>query len=303
VGCGVKTEILKKVGAFYDNVKRGSERVHWWSSKTIWRHCNRVIYGNSLEEANDGFHRLISEAAGKKNIRTGISIGCGFGQKETALIMSGIVEEFICYEVSENRLNAFKKTASLQGVADKIRFCLGDAFEICQQKDIDMIYWNNSLHHMLDTFKAVRWSHDMLKPGGLFAMFDYTGPSRFQYSEEMLYHINSYRAALPDHLKRHHRPPHKVLLSKVVPISPAALIEQDPSEAADSENILPAVRTFFPDARVIPCGGLIYHVALCPILTNFPEESPDLKMALYVDELLTAMDLSLYAVALARKGQ
>ena len=79
-----------------------------------------------------------------------------------------------------------------------------------------------------------------------------------------------------------------------------AMIARDPSEAADSAAILPAVAEIFPDAEVIPLGGALYSFALngvAPKLT--PEDAWVLDMMMTLDEAL--MDESLVTFALARK--
>jgi hypothetical protein len=83
------------------------------------------------------------------------------------------------------------------------------------------------------------------------------------------------------------------------------MIAADPSEAADSERILPSVREIFPDASIIETGGVIYHLALNDVFANF-DESEDhalLQVALLLDRALTAMGDNHYAVAIATRGR
>lgn len=69
----------------------------------------------------------------------------------------------------------------------------------------------------------------------------------------------------------------------------------DPSEAADSDSILPAIREVFANPVIIPTGGLVYLLYLTGILSNIEEESALLKHLLDVDDETIGMGLSLYA--------
>jgi hypothetical protein len=60
---------------------------------------------------------------------------------------------------------------------------------------------------MLDVEQAIAWSVASLVAGGLFAMDDFVGPSRFLWSDRMLDYASKFRAGLPDRLLQdpHHR--------------------------------------------------------------------------------------------------
>jgi hypothetical protein len=81
------------------------------------------------------------------------------------------------------------------------------------------------------------------------------------------------------------------------------MIALDPSEAPDSEQILPAIREFMPDAHVWLLGGVIYHLALNDVVANFrlPEDGPFLDMAMLLDQALSHAGQNHYAVSLYRK--
>jgi hypothetical protein len=78
------------------------------------------------------------------------------------------------------------------------------------------------------------------------------------------------------------------------------MIAMDPTEAADSSNILPAIAQSFPDAEVIPTGGAIYVIGLMNILEGIP--APILSQALLLDRALSEAGENIYAVAIAQKA-
>jgi len=82
------------------------------------------------------------------------------------------------------------------------------------------------------------------------------------------------------------------------------MIAMDPTEAADSERILPAISDVFPAAEIIPTGGLVYGWALGEVILNFDEQDMVhlalLNSLLQLDLAWTQAGYSPYAVAFAR---
>ena len=167
------------------------------------------------------------------------------------------------------------------------------------------MHWNNALHHMADVYHALQWSREVLLDGGAFVMDDFVGPSRFQWSEQNLDLISSFRALLP---KRLLRKENSDLLIPVRPTRPtvAKMIEADPSEAVDSERILPALREVFPDAKIVLTGGAIYHLGLGGgvyrnLDLSLEEDARILQFALLLDDLAIKLGETHYAVCMAFK--
>ncbi|MBQ4132231.1 MAG: methyltransferase domain-containing protein [Desulfovibrionaceae bacterium] len=126
-------------------------------------------------------------AGERKNYSRGISVACGTGRKEMLLLESGLVEHFDCWELSETAITAGKEEAKKRGLEERISFHYGDVFS----KDVssgkfDLVYWDNAMHHMFDTGQAMRWSRDALADSGVFYMYDYVGPTRFQWRDEQM---------------------------------------------------------------------------------------------------------------------
>lgn len=75
----------------------------------------------------------------------------------------------------------------------------------------------------------------------------------------------------------------------------------DPSEAADSDNILPALRQIFPGAQIRMTGGVVYNLALKDIIANFDdvENAARLEELLVYDAELASQQQTQYACAFA----
>jgi SAM-dependent methyltransferase len=167
----------------------------------------------------------------------------------------------------------------------------------------DLVYWNNSLHHMPDVYEALRFSRDRLRHGGLLAIDDYVGPTRFQWTEENLRWASRVRENLPDRLLQNPWAPGRLVSRELFRETPETIIAIDPSEAMDSGRAIAALREVFLSVEIMPTGGALYHLALNDILCNFvtKEDNVLLKHILMLDQLLAETGTTQYAVAFARK--
>lgn len=291
--------VLRKAADYWDNASQSVARLRWWQSPAVIRHVNRKIDPESGERDGCAFHRRLARMEGAP-FKKALSVGCGEGRKEMSLVKEGTAESFELFEISRARVEKGRELAQEEGLADRVRFYLVDALPTRKSEEYDLVYWNNSLHHMLDAREAVRWSRNRLRPGGLFAMYDYVGASRFQWSDLALQVISDFRSALPERFLWLPRLG-KAANVKVERPAVGYMLSMDPTEAADSANILPAVNEFFQNAEIILTGGHIYFTGLNNILQNFEEDGEYLRMALKIDDMLSKAGENLYAVAFARK--
>ncbi len=304
----------------------------FWEIASINTHINKKISGESLSGYGEGAVKQLHKYNNGKSFRNAISVGCGLGQKEIELVLKGIVEKFTLYDIAEYPLKKAKELAIKKGVEDRISFILGDAFLLENELEkYDLVHWNSSLHHMPDTSKSIEWSNRVLKKNGVLFIFEYIGPNRMQYSEEMLYYANLIRKSLPKKYFKYpginlsqlkfHRIPIEIskecikkilrlvgirksyILNTFQKIDSQKLIEKDPSEAIDSTQIINSVKKYFPEANIIYLGGVIYNIALAGILHNFDEKKDEalLTLFLFIDDLLSEKNMNLFATVYAMK--
>jgi hypothetical protein len=95
--------------------------------------------------------------------------------------------------------------------------------------------------------------------------------------------------------------------NRMVRPSKLLMVLNDPSEAADSTSILPALREEFEVLSEKPYGGAVLHLLFEGIARNFLEETPETRRWLdrcfaLEDELTAAGEISAdFAVVVARK--
>jgi SAM-dependent methyltransferase len=292
----------EKVGAYWDQRAREAQAgiTRWWQSAPVVSHINRVVCGRRIPGAHAGFHELIKAERPGGRFKRAVSVGCGQGSKELSLVRAGIVESFDLFELSQERIDLGRAAAQRAGMAHCMRFHRTDAFASPPAAPYDLVYWNNSLHHMMDVEDALFWSRGVLQKGGLFAMDDFTGPTRFQWSDAALDAASRARALMPARLLANPRAPNKSLPTTIPRPDPKRLAEIDPSEAADSGRTLECLSRVFPKARVLPTGGAIYGLTLNDLIGNFrDEDAPLLESLLLLDGALAVAGCNHYAVALA----
>jgi SAM-dependent methyltransferase len=272
--------------------------VRWWQSDLIVRHVNERVCGEQVSGLSQGLYRWLLRDFGPLPLRHGVSVGCGEGVKEIEALRLGLVEQFDLFELSAFAIEAGRKAAEGERLADRMVFHHGDALE--RLDFYDLVFWNNSLHHMPDVHAALSWSRRVLRPGGLLVMDEYVGPSRMQFPQWVLDANTSYRQSLPPHYKLNPYTHGELVADKMVNASIDDMIYWDPSEAADSSNIISALKLFFPDAKIRLTGGMIYHLGLNDILHNIHDNIEEIRRALALDDQLTERGVSQYAVAVAR---
>ena len=279
-------------------------RVRWWEDPTTKHHINGIVGNRDLAEVHAAFHeRIANILSGKRQLKA-LSVGCGAGTKEMWLMQHIDVAKFDLFDISSANIAFGMEEATRQGVLHKINFRAEDAFAADLGDDYDLVYWNNALHHMPDVDSALRWSRDRLKLGGLLAMDDFVGPSRFQWTDKNIAWANNVRRSLPERFLRNPYVAGTFLPREVHRPSPEEVIASDPSEAVDSGRIIAMIPTLFTNCTIIPTGGALYHLALNDIFGNFESEDDLalLQQILLLDQALAEHDTTQYAVAFGFKG-
>lgn len=277
----------------------------WWESEYIVRRINRRVCGEALPGLSSGLHRVAAQRfAGQVPFARGVSIGCGTGSKERDLIRNGLVQHFTLFELSSVAVEQGRAQAEQAGLAQNMTFRVEDGLAVETREGVyDVVYWNNALHHMFDVKAALEWSWRVLRQGGVLLMDDFVGPTRMQWSDRLLEINSAVLAALPQQYLRHPMRPDLMIATRAQRTPLSVFMAQDPSECADSGNILPELMRIFPDAWVHKTGGGIYHLALNDVLHNIvaAQDYALLERLLEYDDQCIELGETHYAVAIAVK--
>lgn len=286
--------------------QQGKQLRFWWNWPRIVEHQSELICGERLQASgwNAGLIRQIRAQFPGRTFRQAISIGGGVGTKEMNLITLGLVEQFDLFEISESRIAAGLDAAKQRHLSHRIRWHRSDGIEhMHHHAHYDLVYWDNSLHHMFDVLAAMAATHHCLVTDGVLLLNDFTGASRFQWSDKELYYASLARSYLDDKYLVHPVRNDWCIPRSVPRPSVEAMMAGDPSEAADSSRIIPSIKEFFPDAAIWPLGGVIYHLALGDVLANFQPGRDDtlLESMLVLDRVVSDMGLNQYTAAIGVK--
>ncbi|MGW5738378.1 MULTISPECIES: class I SAM-dependent methyltransferase [Streptomyces] len=109
-----------------------------------------------------------------------VDLGCGTGAGTFALLARFPEAEVTAVDASADHLGRLRSRAEELGTADRVRTVQADLD--AQWPDLgrpELIWASASMHHMADPDRALRKTHDLLAPGGLFAVVELAGFPRF----------------------------------------------------------------------------------------------------------------------------
>lgn len=230
-------------------------RVNWWSSAKCERYYNENVCGRPVSGGSAGCRMALTERFPGRVFQRGVSIGCGVGGKERALMLDGIVERFDLWEISDARAAQGTAALSADGLSNRASYHIGNAFDRPAEPIYDLVHWDHSLHHMPDVRAALSWSREALVPGGAIIINDYVGPNRLQWTRADVQAANT----LLDHIHEEcgmdfPRVPYSNLLTWL------RIRVKDPSEAPQSEEIAAACNDLLDGFRLRPIGGRLLNI-------------------------------------------
>jgi SAM-dependent methyltransferase len=110
-----------------------------------------------------------------------LDLGAGTGAGTLALLERFPEAEVTAVDLSATHLYRLREKASAAGVADRVRIVQAD-LDTAQWPELgtpELVWASASMHHMADPGRALRQVHDLLAPGGLFAVVELAGFPRF----------------------------------------------------------------------------------------------------------------------------
>ncbi|MFI8876992.1 class I SAM-dependent methyltransferase [Streptomyces sp. NPDC055243] len=109
-----------------------------------------------------------------------VDLGCGTGAGTFALLSRFPDAQVIAVDTSAGHLTRLRTRAEALGVAGQVRTVLADLdAEWPELGRPDLVWASASMHHMADPDRTLRGVHDLLAPGGLFAVVELAGFPRF----------------------------------------------------------------------------------------------------------------------------
>lgn len=260
---------------------RGSSRVvahwstqsdlpqQWWDVPAVVRRWNTFASGNP----DISFPRLVADSwLADRTDLCALSLGCGTGHREIVWAKLGVFGSITGIDLAPDLIRqAIKQTKACE-LDPVLHFDVANFTEILQTEErYDVIFGLHSLHHFSHIDDTMRQIACMLKPGGLLIFDEFVGPKRFQWTRGQVSAANALLSTLPRQYRMQHDGRVK---SRVIRPSLLSMRLKDPSEAVESNDLLPALRHWFNIVEELPYGGTILHIAFSGIAQNFLGDDP-----------------------------
>ncbi len=177
--------------------------------------------------------------------RTAAVLGCDEQQYEAAWLAQGGSEQLDVYELSPTVLRNVR--AGLGTLRRRARFIRADLnFAELPPDRYDVIWASGSLHHVVNLEYLYRQVARALRPGGLFALHEYVGERRLQYTPHRLARVNALLRDVPARFRRGH-------ITEIAAPDPTTL---SPFCAVRSDDILPLAEACFEPVHTARFGAL-----------------------------------------------
>ncbi|MFE4990860.1 class I SAM-dependent methyltransferase [Streptomyces mirabilis] len=110
-----------------------------------------------------------------------VDLGCGTGAGTLALLERFPEAQLAAVDLSAAHLNRLREKAAAAGAADRVRIVRADldATAWPELGTPELVWASASMYHMPDPDRTLRQVHDLLAPGGLFAVVELAGFPRF----------------------------------------------------------------------------------------------------------------------------
>ncbi len=247
-----------------------SPPTNWWNIPAVKERFNELISGDRHID-----HRIYIQQKylPKRKDLTALSLGCGTGQNEIAWGEMGIFNRLDAFDISESRISQAAAAAAGKGLDKVIQFSVADAQEIDPgESRYDLVLFEGSLHHFSPVGEILSKVNRSLKPEGFLVVFDFVGPSRFQWSRRQLEVVNGLLKVFPLHYRKKWQS--RDCKTRVFRPGRLSMRWSDPSEAADSANILPSLKQIFEVVELKEMGGTILQLLFAGIAHHFAADDP-----------------------------
>jgi SAM-dependent methyltransferase len=158
----------------------------------------------ATEKLNANRHQsYLIGVAREKNLRfkNGLTLGCGAGRLERALIHEGICSIFYGIDISDKAIAAAREIAKKQSLP--LTYEVADLnFVELPEKTFDLVAAQTSLHHILFLERVAEQVWRSLKNDGYLWIHDFVGEMQWQYDAKRTSIANQLLAILPEKFRQ-----------------------------------------------------------------------------------------------------
>ena len=252
--------------AFDDPALRAA---NWWQVPAVRRRWNQRLTGDPARPYEP--YVAAKYLAGRTGLRL-LSLGSGAASHELAFARLPQFVEVRCVDIAARLLAQAAATARAEGLAN-FRTEVADVNALAlAPAAYDVVLFHSALHHFADVAGVLARVRQTLRPAGLLVLNDYVGPARLQWTAAQLAETNRLlREVLPARLRVRYLS--RRLKTHVSGPGQLRMRLADPSEAPESDRIVPALRQHFEALEETGLGGNLLTLVLKDIAHHFVDES------------------------------
>lgn len=257
-----------RIASKWDNYESKSD---FWVIPEITDKWNEIISGNSRVIYEDYVYEKYLK--GKTGLKL-LSVGCGEGFHDRNFAKYDCFESILGLDYSPESIRIAQENAKEGNL--NINYICGDFYQKDFNEKYDVILFSSSLHHFdkIDFFLKNKIK-PLLKDDGILVVFEFVGPNRLQWRENQLNKANELLRQIPNRYKVFYDG--QTIKKKVYKPGYLRMLMVDPSEAIDSEAIVPALKKHFKIIEEKNLGWNILHILLKGIAHNFLNEEEETK--------------------------
>jgi SAM-dependent methyltransferase len=276
------SELTKKAAEWWSDPDRDVPGTQWLQIPGASENMNRRATGDP--EINWITHSAGLLAQFPKPVKV-LSLGCGFGVIERVLRRSDYCQLIHGLDVAEGAIEGARKAAKDEGL-DGLTYDVADLNTATLPKETyDAVYVHAALHHVFQLEHLLDQIKQTLKPGGLFVVYEYIGPSQMQFPRRDLELADVFLNAIPERYRG--MPRLKGIKKEGLRLALDAMNSADPSESIRASEIVPLTASRFDVRHFRYVGGTLPMLIFSEIAGNFKEDDAEIMPLV---EALIALD-------------
>lgn len=249
------------------------DRPSSWSElpQVIQLYIHPLLSGTS----DIGWLELISRRYFTEPVTKALSLGCGGGALERHGLILNMAEQFDAFDISDGALQLARELASEHKLSGRINYQVADLNALVLPENYyDAVFASQSVHHIEALEHYLDQVVRTLKPGQLFIVNEFVGPSQFQWTDVQVERSQFLLDQLPEKYRVRIRS--KGIKTEIDRPTVENMIVADPTEAIRSQDILPELEKRFDIVEKMDFGGTLLHLVLDDIAGNFTNSSEDI---------------------------
>jgi SAM-dependent methyltransferase/glycosyltransferase involved in cell wall biosynthesis len=254
----VEADAVAQAARHWDNWQLGHQarppRFTDWGDHPI---VLQEIQGRCFGQPDTGFLDFLASRYPQLSDAHALSLCCGDGGFECALLDRGVFGRVTGLELSAQRIEVGRRQAN----GHAIEFLQADVNQaLLPDRSYDVVFAKAALHHIENLEHVFEQVVRCLRPGGLLIAIDFFGPTRFHWTDAQLAACNAFwQTRVPPDLRlepdgRQTPPVERPLVQD--------LVAMDPSEAVRSSDLYALLKSRFELEQDIPLGGALLNLLL-----------------------------------------